>query len=432
MIKCNKIRSYIESGRYDNTFSVLYPLSEIKICRKRYLELLDAFENKFGNMSVIIVSAPGRTEIGGNHTDHQHGNVLAAAIDLDIVCVAALNGTNVIQIQSEGHPLDEIDLKDLFVRESEKGTSAALIRGMAKWFSDHGSEPKGFNAYTASNVLVGSGLSSSAAFEVAVGNIMASLFGSQVTAVDIAIAGQYAENFYLGKPSGLMDQMASSIGGFVQIDFREPKKPIIRPITCNLSDYGYHLCIVDTKGSHANLTDDYAEITKEMRMVANYMGKDYLRDVDEADFYDKLHSIRIHAGDRAALRAIHFYRDDKLAVDSANALESGNIEKFISNIIRSGRSSLTCLQNVFSVKEPDQQGLTLALDLSETLLVGKGAWRVHGGGFAGTIQAFVPDEFLEEFYDRQNALFGSDSCHILSIRPVGGCEIKTDIDGGIY
>lgn len=430
MLECSKILSSVESGQYDDTFAKLYPLSPVKTCRMRYVHLLDAYINLFGDSPAILVSAPGRTEIGGNHTDHQHGNVLAAAIDLDVICAAAPNGENLIRIQSDGYPLAEIDVSDLSAREPEKGTSKALARGMAQWFSGRGAKLRGFNAYVTSNVLGGLGLSSSAAYEVAIGNVMARLFvDAGVSAVDIAIAGQYAENEYLGKPCGLMDQMTSSVGGLVQIDFFDPNNPVIRPIKCTLSEHGYNLCIVDTRGSHSNLTADYKDITTEMCAIANYFGKGYLRDVDGPNFRDKLAILRTVAGDRAVLRAIHFFRDDKLAVDSANALEVGNIQRFLQNVVRSGRSSLSCLQNAYSTKDPSKQGITLALDLSETVLADRGAWRVHGGGFAGTVQAFAPDDLLQEFCGRQNALFGPGSCHVLSFRPVGGCEIRPDGEG---
>lgn len=426
MKKCSMICNEINAGRFDNVFGRLYPASRAEDCRKRYLDLLDRFITDFGDQAAVIVSAPGRTEIGGNHTDHQHGNVLAAAVNLDIICVAAPCEEPIIRVQSIGYPLDEINLNDLSPQESEKGKSAALIRGIAKWFSKHDVKIGGFTACTTSDVLSGSGLSSSAAFEVAIGNAIARLFDESKTADNIAIAGQYAENHYFGKPSGLMDQMASSVGGFVQIDFQNPEEPLIRPVACDLSAYGYHLCIVDTKGSHADLTDEYASIASEMCAVARCFGKEYLRDVSEEAFYREMLRVRSLQGDRAVLRAIHFYRDNKLAVDSANALERGDITGFLQNTKRSGRSSLACLQNVFSTKQPHNQGLTLALDLSETLLEGKGAWRVHGGGFAGTIQAFVPDAMLQEFCDKQNALFGPYSCHVLTIRPMGGCEIISE------
>lgn len=420
---CSELLRDIGAGGYDGAFSFLYPASDTGACRKRYKELLSLFMRDFGDVPAIIVSAPGRTEIAGNHTDHQRGNVLAASVNLDVVLIAAPNNENIIRVRSANYPPDEINLNDLEKHEDEKETSAAIIRGIARWFADHGTDVGGFNAYTANYVLSGSGLSSSAAFEVAIGTTMARLFDNKKTPVEIAFAGQFAENEYFGKPCGLLDQTASSVGGFVHIDFEDPKKPVIYPVACNLKEYGYNLCIVDTKGSHAALTDEYAAIPREMRSVAKCFGKDYLREVDETAFYNELSRVRLSTGDRAALRAIHYFRDNALAIQSAEALKTGDIKQFLANVIKSGRSSFTCLQNVFSTKEPGKQELTLALDLCERLLVGNGAWRVHGGGFAGTIQAFVPDDMLDVFCAQQDALFGKGSCHVLSVRPVGGVEV---------
>lgn len=424
---CSEFLRDIDTGKFDHTFSFLYPAYGYGNCRKRYIDLLNLFMQDFGDVPAAIISAPGRTEVGGNHTDHQRGNVLAAAVNLDTVCVAAPNDEKVIRVQSVGYPLDEIHLDDLLIHEEEKGTSAALVRGVAGWFNNNGTMLKGFNAYTTTDVLVGSGLSSSAAFEVVIGTTIACLFDKDRTPEQIAFAGQFAENEYFGKPSGLLDQMASSVGGFVQIDFKEPAKPVINPVMCNLKEYGYNLCIVDTKGSHADLTAEYAAIPIEMREVARCFSKNYLREVDENEFFREILSVRNSVNDRAILRAIHYFRDNSLAVQSANALRNGDMNQFLANVIKSGRSSFTCLQNVFSVKEPGEQALSLALDLSERILDGKGAWRVHGGGFAGTIQAFVPDELLDSYCNAQDALFGMNSCHVLSIRPVGGVEITPDL-----
>jgi galactokinase len=293
------------------------------------------------------------------------------------------------------------------------------------WFADHGKAVGGFDAYTISRVLSGSGLSSSAAFEVAVGNMLKALYPSDITPVEIAVAGQFAENYYFGKPSGLMDQTASSVGGFVQIDFADPANPIIEPVGFDLAEHGLNLCIVATGGSHADLTGDYAAITDEMGRVAAHFGKRFLREVGEADFRAAIPELRKKAGDRAILRAMHYYADNKLAIEEAAALKSGDAAAFLEMVTRSGRSSLQRLQNVYSTENPGEQGLTLALALSEELLAGRGgAWRVHGGGFAGTIQAFMPNALLEEYRAAMNNVFGKDACHVLAIRPIGGVVVS--------
>lgn len=414
----------IGRGEYDTVFSRLYPEMPLKTCQQRYQTLLSTFRDQFGDRPVALVSAPGRTEVGGNHTDHQRGNALAAAVSLDTICVASPNTDYTIRVQSAGYPLDTVSLKELAIQEKETGTSAALIRGMAAWFDDKGIAPVGFDACTTSDVLAGSGLSSSAAFEVCMGTVMNLLWRGGKTAVEIAVAGQYAENHYFGKPCGLLDQLASAVGGFVLINFADTQNPQVRPVECDLAAYGYRLCIVNTRGDHSNLTDEYASIPAEMGRVAEYFGKQQLCEVEEKVFFEQLSEIRRQAGDRAVLRAIHFFRDTVLAVDMADALAKGSVSRFLENVVRSGRSSFTCLQNIYSVKEPEHQGLSLALALSESLLEGHGAWRVHGGGFAGTIQAFVPHHLLEEYRQSMDAVFGEGACQALSLRPVGATEVK--------
>jgi len=429
---CSELLCEINKGKYDTAFSFLYPASNTLDCKERYQVLISLFMQNFGDVPAIIISAPGRAEIGGNHTDHQHGNVLTASVNLDTVCIAAPNNESIIRVQSVDHTLDEICLDALHKREDEKGTSIALIRGVAKWFKDHGTILGGFNAYTTTDVLEGSGLSSSAAFEVTIGTTIARLFDREKTPLETAFAGQFAETEYFGKPSGLLDQTASAIGGLTHIDFYYPHNPKIRTIKCELKDYGYNLCIVNTKGSHADLTGEYAAIPIEMGEAAKCFGKKYLRDVDESEFYREFARVRYSVGDRAVLRAIHYFRDNTLAVQSSEALVNGDISKFLANVIKSGRSSFMCLQNVFSTKEPSRQALSLALDLSERLLEGRGAWRVHGGGFAGTIQAFVPDDLLYVFCEKQDELFGRGSCHVLSIRPVGVIEVSPTVKEEFY
>ena len=447
----SSIAASIKKGEYDNTFSVLYPQNGVMECRERYQELINLFIGEFcgdaknsgGNIRAAIISAPGRTEICGNHTDHQHGNVLAAAIDLDIICIAATNGSNVIRVKSVGHPIINIDINELGRREDEVGGAAAMIRGLAAWYTKRGVALRGFDAYTSSNVLIGSGLSSSAAFEVAMGVTINTLFNGGASPLDIAIAGQYAENQYFGKPCGLMDQTASSVGGFVQIDFADPGNPIVEPVQCDLAAHGLRLCVVNTRGSHADLIGEYAAIPDEMHAVAEFFEKRYLRDVDENDFYANLVKIRdtlrvekaekndgnnAVAADRALLRAMHFFSENKLVQEAAEALRATAIGRFLDCINRSGQSSFNYLQNIFAVTQPGEQGLTIALALSESILRAKGgAWRVHGGGFAGTIMAFVPDELHAIYKKTLEEVFGENSCITLSIRKFGGIKVTDDL-----
>ena len=371
-------------------------------------------------MNERIFSAPGRVEIGGNHTDHQHGRVLAAAIDLEARCAVIPNGTNTVNIDNEEHGIVIVDLSDLDVRDDEKGKSASLVRGVAAWFAERGYKIGGFNGKVKSNFPVGSGLSSSAAFEVLLGNIYKGLFGADVSPLDIAIAGRFAENVYFGKPCGLMDQAASSFGGLSKIDFFDPQSTIVEPIDADLS--GYALCVVATGGDHADLTPDYAAIPQEMKSVANHFGKEFLREVSPDAFYSGISQLR-HLSKRAILRAIHFFEDHERVNKQADALERGDIQTFLSLVNESGRSSLAYLQNVFSSSDPHNQELTLALALSEKILTGRGAWRVHGGGFAGTILAFVPDDLKDAYKKQMCAVFGDGSCLFLNVRKEGGMEV---------
>ena len=419
----SELSAKLSCGEFDSTLGLFYPRAELSQSRARYQNLFDRFKTQFGDRPVVLISAPGRTEVCGNHTDHQRGNILAAGVDLDIICLAAPNSDNMIRIYSEGFPPDEINLADLDSSADELGRSSSLIRGLAAWFSQQGIQPHGFDACTTSDVLSGSGLSSSAAFEVCVGAVMNLLWDANKSLVDIAIAGQYAENVYFGKPSGLMDQLVCAVGGFVQVDFANPAKPLITPIECDLRNHGYHLCIIDTKGNHADLTHEYAAIPAEMSKVSEYFGKEHLSEVSELDFHRSIVSLRIVAGDRAVLRAMHFFGETARVGLVAKALCDGDIEAFLAEITRSGRSSSARLQNILACSDPDNQGLGLALALSEDLLDGRGSWRVHGGGFAGTIQAFVPTDLLDEYSTVMNSVFGENACNIISIRPVGVAEI---------
>lgn len=408
------------------TFEELYQ-GNVEAQKARYETITAGYEECYGKAQELsYFSAPGRTEVGGNHTDHNHGCVLAAAVNLDIVAAAAKNDDNVVRLKSLEYPgMDVIDLNDLAPQEKEMEKAASLIRGVCARCRELGYTVGGFNAYTATQVLKGSGLSSSAAFEVVIVTAISHLFNDgAIDAVIAAQIAQYAENVYFGKPSGLMDQTASSVGGFTAIDFHDPKKPVLEKVDFDLAKYNHALCIVDTGGNHADLTGDYAAIPVEMKSVARLLGAEVLRDADEGEFWNRLGELRQKVGDRAVLRAMHFFSDNRTAQEEAALLKAGDFDGFKEKIIASGRSSATRLQNVFACSNPSEQGLSLALAVSEKLLTGKGAWRVHGGGFAGTIQAFVPVEMLEEYRSAMEAVFGEGTCHVLSIRSAGGVQVK--------
>ena len=372
-----------------------------------------------------LFSAPGRTEISGNHTDHQHGCVLAAAVNLETVADVTLNGADVIRVCSEGYAPVEIDIRDLSIREAEKNTTAALIRGVAAAFAARGAVLHGFDAAVRSTVLPGSGLSSSAAFEVLIGTILNELFfEKKLSAVEIAQIGQYAENVYFGKPSGLMDQTASSVGGMVFIDFADPANPVVERLDFDFSAAGHALCIIDSGADHANLTHEYAAIPQELRAVCAQFGKEVLRDIPEAEFFAALPRLRGTVPDRAILRAIHVYQENKRVLRQAEALRAGDFDAFLRLAVASGRSSWMYLQNITPAGETEHQAVAVALALCDTLLGGRGAFRVHGGGFAGTVQAFVPLDLLEQFRSGIESVLGEGSCHVLSIRPEGGIRVK--------
>lgn len=382
------------------------------------------FADTFGKEAERFFSAPGRTEIGGNHTDHQHGCVLAAAVDLDIFGAAAKNDSRIIRIFSEGYDMEEISLDDLEVKKEEINTTASLIRGVASKITQMGYTLGGLDMYTVSNVLKGSGISSSAAYEVLVGTVINALYcENKLTPVEIAQIGQYAENVYFGKMSGLMDQTASSVGGVVAIDFRDNANPVVRKLDFDFTKAGYALCIIDSGADHADLSDEYSAIPMEMRQVAAHFGKEVLREVALADFLTDMAAVREKAGDRATLRAYHFLKDNQRAIDEAAALEAGDFDKFLSLVKESGYSSFMYLQNVYVSGSVQHQEVAYALAACEAALAGKGAYRVHGGGFAGTIQAFVPQEMLAGFVEQMENAVGKGRCHVLSIRPAGGTEL---------
>ena len=410
------------------TIKELYGIESETVQIERYKKAIEKFKELYGDCEYRIFSASGRTEVGGNHTDHNFGKVLAAGVSLDVIAVVKKTDDSIIEVKSEGFPKDVVDLSDLSVHENEKEDSSALIRGVAAGFKNKNYGIGGFKAYTTSNVLKGSGLSSSAAFEVLIGTILNYLYNDlKATNVEIAQIAQYAENVYFGKPSGLMDQMASSVGSFITIDFKDPQKPVIEKIDFDFSKCGHSLCIVDTKGSHEDLTDEYASIPKEMKAVAGYFGKDILREITLSDVLENITDLRKKFGDRAVLRSLHFLNENETVEREAKALQSGDFKAFLKEITKSGNSSYKYLQNIYANKTPQEQGLAVGLNLAEMVLDGEGACRVHGGGFAGTIQAFVPNNKLEKFIETLNNCFGKGSCHIISIRPVGGIEVANDI-----
>ena len=404
--------------------SVVYG-DEAKLQQDRFYSLAETFEKDFaGCDDMRFFSAPGRTEVGGNHTDHNNGKVLAAAVNLDAIAAVSKRDDGIICVNSAGYTPITVDSADHEIKDNEAGKSDALIRGVCARFKELGYNYGGFNASVTSRVLSGSGLSSSAAYEVLIGTILNYLYNDgKISAVEIAQISQCAENVYFKKPCGLMDQTACSVGGFVQIDFEDTSKPVINKVDFDIAKHGYILCIVDTGGNHADLTGDYAAIRLEMNSVAEYFGKNVLRQVDEKEVFENIGDIRKKTGDRAIERAIHFYNENKRVERLAKALSDGNFDEFKNIIIESGKSSYMYNQNCFTLSNPDEQPVALALCICEELLKGKGAYRVHGGGFAGTIQAFVPETDAESFVASMRKVFGGNSCYILKVRSHGGCEI---------
>ena len=379
------------------------------------------FAAAFGGAPSRYFSAPGRTEIGGNHTDHQRGRVLAGAVNLDTVAAVRPNGTNTIRIQSKGYPLSIVQLDNLSPVAEEVNTTPALIRGVAARFTQLGCKVEGFDAYCESSVLPGSGLSSSAAYEVLIGTIINHLFfDGRVSQAEVAQIGQYAENVFFGKPCGLMDQTASAVGNLVTIDFFQKDHPVIEPVDFDFASSGHALCIIDSGADHADLTDEYAAIPGEIKAVAAQFGKEVLTQIDEAEFFAAIPQLRAKCGDRAVLRAVHFYQENARVPKQVEALEKGDFETFLKLIKESGYSSYMYLQNVIPAGYKEHQDVALALAMCEHYLQGKGAYRVHGGGFAGTVQAFVPFEILDDFCAGIDGVLGEGACHVLSIRPQGG------------
>lgn len=423
-MRLNEWKENVKSAGFEKKLRALYA-EKAHANVERYSALLDLYEKTYAaDDEITLFSAPGRTEIGGNHTDHEHGCVLAASVDLDTIAAASRTQDGRICILSDGYPMCTIDLDDMGIHEDEINTTAALIRGVAARFVSLGCKVGGFRAVVTSTVLPGSGLSSSAAFEVLVGNIINHLFfEDRVDAVKIAQIGQYAENYYFGKPSGLMDQMASSVGNLITIDFADPKNPVVKKLKVDFEKTGLKLCIINCWASHADLTDEYAAVPVEEQKVAGFFGKKVLREVAKAEFMGAIPQLRKEFGDRAVLRSMHFYADNDRVPQQVEALENGGIDRFLDLVKESGRSSWMYLQNIVPIGANEHQEMAVALALCDDLLNGEGAFRVHGGGFAGTCQAFVPGERIEAFTERMDQLLGAGSCHVLNIRPVGGTVV---------
>ncbi len=392
---------------------------------ERIDKLLKQFHTLFGDREARVWSAPGRTEIGGNHTDHQHGKVVAASVDMDMLAAAAANGENTVRVKSDGYDMITLTLDTLTPVAGEEGTTRALIRGVCAEAAARGYAVGGFDACVTSNVLQGSGLSSSAAFEILIGAVVNGLFcDSRLSATELAIMGQAAENKFFGKPCGLMDQMASAWGGAIAIDFADPAAPVVTPVDYDFSASGHSLCMINLHSDHADLTAEYAAIPAELGAVSAHFGKKYLREVDENEFFAAIPELRREAGDRAVLRAMHIYSDNRRVEQIVEALGANDFDRFLALVRESGRSSWVYLQNVTVCGSSREQAAAVALALCEKVLGSRGAFRIHGGGFGGTVQAFVPDDMLETFRARIEQVFGPGSCHVMHIRPVGFTEIE--------
>ena len=412
---------FIESGKLDVRLQMTTCEEDVKGERKRYIETLDKAVELFGDGDWHFVSAPGRTEIGGNHTDHQHGMVIAAAVNLDTLAAVKKNEDNVVRLRSAGFNIKDIDLSDLSIVEEQKNTTEALIRGIAARFVELGCKVAGFDGYSVSKVLVGSGISSSASFEVLVAQIFNQLFNEgKMDEIEIAKIAQWAENVHFGKPCGLLDQMAISCGGFTMMDFNDPANPIVEKCDFSFKDYGYELILTNTKGDHSDLSDEYAAIPNEMKAVAKAMGAQFLRDCSYNNFVENFSAIRrIVNNDRAMLRAYHLFAEDERVVKQKEAIKSGDVKGLLELMKESGRSSYMYLQNVSVQGRPASQSLAIALAASERMLK-DGAFRVHGGGFEGTIQAVVKEAQVFEYLQAMQGIFGLDATFVMKIRPVGG------------
>lgn len=421
----SEMKAAVQSGKYDEKFLYLYG-GDVADARSRYCGVIDEFAEFFDytDGEFYIFSAPGRTELCGNHTDHNYGKVLAGAVNIDVIGVVCKNKSDTIRVKSKGHSIDEIKMNELEAKESEQGNSTGILRGITARIKELGYNIGSFDAYTVSDVPAGSGLSSSAAYECLLGCIMSVIYNDDaVSNVELAKISQFAENKYFGKPCGLMDQLTIATGSAVKFDFKNISEPQIDKIDYDFRSSGYALCITDTGGSHADLTDDYASVREEMEAVAAVFGKRVLREVPKEDVIAHMAGIREKLGDRAILRAMHYYGENERVEKAAAALRNNDFSTFLKCITQSGLSSYMYNQNVFSTKDVKNQGVSLALNIAERVIGNDGAYRVHGGGFAGTMQAFVPTGKVEEYKASMEAVFGSGSCYILSIRPCGPVKV---------
>ena len=424
-METRRIISEIENGNYDNLFLDIY-VDEDKISyqKQRYVNAIESYIEEFGEDDVEIYSAPGRSEVGGNHTDHQHGEILAASINLDAIGIVKKTDDMKVSILSKGYTLTTISLENLDMQEEEKETTIALIKGVVAGLANRGYKIGGFKAYITSDVLIGAGLSSSAAYETLIGNIVSGLYNNMsISAEEIAIIGQFAENVYFGKPCGLMDQMACSVGNMVHVDFANTNNPKVEKVTFDLNKYGYSLCITDTKGSHADLTADYAAVPEEMKRVAAFFGKEVLLGLTVDDILENIVEVREQVGDRGVLRALHFIRENERVQKEVSYLSDEDIAGFLKTVAASGNSSYKYLQNVYSNADVQHQNVSLALAISEDFLGDNGVCRVHGGGFAGTIQAFVKNDVVIEYQRIMDKVFGQGACSVLKIRKYGGMKV---------
>ena len=424
-MNCVEVKNKLYNNELDQELCSIYGDEKLLTYQKnRYVDALCKFEKYYGEGDIAVFSAPGRSEIGGNHTDHQHGEVLAAAINLDAIAIVRKTADKVVRVRSGEYPEVVITLEDISLKTEEKETTLSLVKGVLAGFVERGFHIGGFDAYITSDVLIGAGLSSSAAFETLIGTILSGLYNEMsVSPIAVAQIGQYAENVYFGKPCGLMDQMASSVGNLVHIDFKNPQEPVVEKVDCDIEKLGYSLCITDTKGSHADLTHEYAAVPEEMKAVASYFGKEVLQTITVEDILSNIDAIRKKVGDRSVLRALHFINENKRVEREVDALKKDDICKFLKAVKESGDSSYKYLQNVYANSDVEHQNVSLALAISEMFLSENGVCRVHGGGFAGTIQAFVKTEYVCDYKMNMNRIFGENACQDLKIRKYGGIQI---------
>ncbi len=422
-MRANELRAAIKCGGYDSIFTRLYGADKVEMQKERYAKCVDEFENIYGKgRELRVFSVSGRSEISGNHTDHNYGKVLAASINMDIIAIVAKNEDGIVHVKSSGYNMDTIDLADLSPAKYRK--SSLMVAGVCHGLKSRGYNVGGFDAYTTSNVFKASGLSSSAAFQDMIGTIQNYLYNEgKIDKVEIAKIGQYAENVFYNKPCGLLDQVACIFGGFVYIDFADPKDPAVEQIDFSPADYGYELCIVNTGGKHSDLTDDYAAIPSEMKAVAAHFGREVMRDVTMEEVLSEAKTLREKTGDRAIIRAMHFINENNRVEAQRAALKDGNIDAFLSGVNASGNSSFKYLQNVYTTSNVHEQGISLALAIAEQVLCGEGACRVHGGGFAGTVQIFCPKDKVPALKEAIDAAFGEGSCVTMLIRPFGGLAV---------